>query len=254
MQEHRMKAILLVVLLACMGLLSGCNASPDLAPEANAQQPAPSAPNNQPSELEKSLPPATEWRTLYRDNKKEKIQAYFARARELVKQQKGIDGELDTWSKYFGPWVIVELKPAPATDDLIVMDGPAPSKRAYLLDMARETVLETGDWKAAKPFFDAQLAVIKKGFSSRDDERNFWANLASSASVVGFGHTNYVDYEGQGVHYPKPVTGPKWKQSKAKTELTYFVNESAMAMSFKRCRLTITEADIVFVSESAQPE
>lgn len=253
-----MKAVLIVGILACMGLLSGCHTSPEVASEVNTQVPTEpvAPPSEQPSESElvKSLPPATEWRTLYRDKKKEKIQAYFERAMALLEQQKGVKGELDTWSKYFGPWVVLEIKPEPVSNDLIAMDTPTPKKRAYLVDMASSKVVEMGDWRAAKPFFDAQMEVIQKGFSSSDDEKTFWANLASSASVVGFGHTNYVDYAGDGVQYPKPVSGPKWKRGMGKTELTYYVNESAMAMAYTRCVLTITDTSIVFNSEMVQPE
>ena len=253
-----MKAALLICFLAIAALLCGCNVSTETAATqtpgtqasekpAQPQENAPTAPENA-----KQLPPAPAWRTLYRDKKKDDIRGLFDRARELVEQQKGVKGEIDVWSAYFGPWFVIKIKPEPQNPDTAALDAPSPKMRAYLVDMNHEEVIETGDWRSAKPFFDALIDVFEKGFDNSDDKVSFIDRFASAASVVGLGHAEYVENPQDGVKYPSPVTGPKLASRMGKYELVYYVQEGGMTLSYTRCTLTVTHTNIIFNAEIAE--
>lgn len=245
-----MKKVLFSAILLSLLSLTGCNSTTnqpqtpaEQAPEQTPEQPGPAE-----NATDKNLPAPTHWRSFYTDGKQEDIKALFEKARQIVANQKGVTGELNSWSKYFGPWVIVEIKKE-IPPDMIALDAPMPENPVFLVDMAAEKVIEMGDWKSSKPFFDAQIAVIKQGFSSDDKRRDFIANMASAASVLGFGHTRYMDYPSDGVKYPRGATGPSFKYDMNSAELVYYVNSTGMMFSITKCVLTITQNSIVFNSE-----
>ena len=245
-----MKAALLMSMIAAM-MLCGC----DVSSETAAQTPVvpitdPSQPSEIPgsSEPTQSLPPATGWRTLYRDEKKDAIRQLFERAKELTEKQ-GSHGELDVWSSYFGPWVIVEIKPEPQDAQNQPLDATSRAKTACLVDMAHETIIERGNWQQAKPFFDAQIAVFNTGFRNSEDKAAFIGSFAASVSAVGFGHTQYLEKPRDGVRYPRPVTGPSLKIKKDHVELIYYIRHDGMIQSYTRCIFTMNKATISFQSD-----
>ncbi len=250
-----MKKCFLCALLLSALSLTGCHSTSGTTTAQPAQTPVeqPSQPEQKPANNadNAALLADDAWHSYYRDRKKEDVKALFEKAQKLVKEQKNVSGEINVWSKYFGQWVIIEIEEDKNDDipDVIALDAPLRSNPVFLVDMAAEKVIEMGDWRTAKPFFDAQVDAIKKGFSDDDERRIFIAEMASAASVLGLGHTRYLDYPSEGVKYPSPVSGPTYKHSMKQFELIYYVASTGMMMSYTRCTLTITDTSIIYNSE-----
>ncbi len=244
------KAALLMGMMAAM-VSCGCNESSRAAAQTpdnlGAKKSAQPSETSESAETSQSLPPASGWRTLYRDEKKDNIRKLFERAKELVEQKTGIRGELDIWSSYFGSWIVVLIKPEACNPDMI-LDAPSSVARAYLVDMAHEIVIEDGDWERSRPFFEAQMALFEKGFGSSNDKEDFIYQFARSVSVIAFGHTLCLEKPLDGVRYPKPVAGPVLKCRKDKTELVYYIRHDGMTLSYTRCTFTMDQSEISFKS------
>ena len=237
--------------------LCGCNESFDTAAEtpgvSGAEKPAqPSDNTPESAETPKPLMPATRWRTLYRDKKKDDIREKFEHAKALVEQKTGIRGELDVWSSYFGSWVVVIIKPEASNPKDVALDAPSSAASAWLVDMAHEIVMEQGNWEAARPFFEAQMAIFDKGFGSSDDKEAFICQFAASVSVIAFGHTQCLEKPSDGVRYPKPVASPVLKHRKEQAELVYFMRYDGMMQTYTRCIFTMTKSEISFNSNPVE--
>ena len=250
-----MKAALLMGMMAAM-VSCGCNDSSSTAAQTpdnlGAKKPAQRSETSESAETSQSLPPATGWRTLYRDEKKDKIRKLFERAKELVEQKTGLHGELDIWSSYFGSWVVVIIKPQACDPEDIILDAPSSVARAYLVDMTHEIVIEKGDWEAARPFFESQMALFDKGFGRSDDKENFIYQFATSVSVIAFGHNLCLEKPLNGVRYPKTVAGPVLKRRKDKTELVYYICHDGMTLSYTRCTFTMAQSELSFQSDPVE--
>lgn len=250
-----MKKCFLCALLLSALSLTGCHSTSGTTTPQPAQTPVeqPSQPEQKPANNADNtgLPAADTWHSYYRDRKKDDIKALFEKAQKLVKEQKNVSGEINVWSKYFGQWIIIEIEEDKNNDipEVFVTDEPPRSNPVFLVDMAAEKVIDMGDWRTAKPFFDAQVDAIKKGFSDDGERRTFIAEMASAASVLGLGHTRYLDYPSEDVKYPSPVSGPVYKHSMKQFELIYYVASNGMAMFYTKCTLTITDTSIVYNSE-----
>lgn len=194
------------------------------------------------------LPSDLKWQRLYVNRKNPDVMNMYERARKLVEEQRGATGELNLWANYFGPWVIVVLEPPKADPELMALDAPPPVKPAFLVDMTTGKVVESGDWKTARPFIEAQIAAYRRGFDDAEDRQEFLNFFASSLSVIAFGDTDYLEDPGENSSYPNSITGPQLKYSPDKSEFTYFLMSHGMTLSFTECKLTITSSSIVFNS------
>ncbi len=248
-----MKHALFVAASFSAFLLSGCHSSADSNTPVQPTDSVPAPPAQTAQSTAQTEQPQV-WTLLYSDRQNNDVRARYERAASIVKKTHPTDRSLSDWSMAFGQWIIVLFDPAPTAPDMIVLDAPTPRKPAWLVDMASKTLIETSDWRAALPFFKAQINAFNLGFDSDEEKLSFIHKLASAASVVGFGHPDFIETPATENQYPAPVHGPILKHGMDTSTLTYFVASNGSYIAYTRCEMTITKTNIVFNSEIIQPE
>lgn len=247
-----MKHALLAASLSAF-FLSGCHPSADSNTPIQPTAPAQNQTQHPPQALPQAEQPPHFWTTLSSDRNNNDVRARYKHAASIVKKSYPTNHPLSNSSMAFGQWIIVHFDPTLAAPDMIAPDTQTPRKPAWLVDMASETFIKTSDWRAALPFFKAQINTFNLGFNSDEDKLSFIHKLASAASVVGFGHPDFIETPASENLYPPPITGPILKHGLNSSTLTYFVASNSTHFFYTRCELTITNTNIVFNSEIIQP-
>ena len=243
------KSLIIPIIFAC-ATFAGCSSTPETTTTPVPSVPQPTEPQQAPQPQPQAVLPADlQWKSYYLDRKKDDIKDLYDRAKKLVEEQRNVTGELNPWGFYFGSWVVIIFNAKKSELDEIVLDAPPPVNPAFLVDMNAGQVIAPGDWKSARPFIEALIAAYRRGFDKDKDRQKFLNYFASSASVIAFGDTDYLEEPDNYSNYPKSVTGPRFKYAPEKSELTYFLMSHGMVRAFTKCTLTITPAAIIYNSE-----
>ena len=214
-----------------------------VAEEAPAAVPAaPAAPALAPLSADK-------FHFLYGEKDPE-IKKRFNEAANLVKEKHKETTALNEWSKRFGDWYIIQFELPEIPPERIPLDAPARTPDCYLVDLANRQVIEMGDWRAAKPFFDALIERFDN-IDNDDEKASFVKAMASAASVVAFRHDRYIEVI-TGQKFPEGVGDPRLKRTMDGAELVYFIASTGMRYSITQCKLTIKGKGIAFESEIMQ--
>ena len=253
-----MKKALLLAVLAL--LTTGCHPTPEpssAAPETpeNAAEPAPAqAPETQTAPVRVGVV-GTEWTFFYREKQDPAKLEGYKRALKLVKEQTGISGTLSNISRNIGDWylMIVEIEDN-TPPEMVPLDAPPPDReRAFLVDLAAEKVVQTGDILAARPFFRG--LHLDKHVPSADPEieNTYLGSIAASLSAVNFGHTRYIEPI-SGQRFPDGVGEPRLSASPDCAVFTYFISSRGMMRFFTVCKLKISDTVYEFTSDTYDPD
>lgn len=184
--------------------------------------------------------------------KDSKVRKRFADAAKIVADKYKVTTAIDEWSKHFGDWYFIKFKLEEIPRDMIPLDAPARHPDVYLVNLSDGQIIEMGDWRAAKPLFDAILDYYDK---IGDDEKkvSLVRGMASAASTVAFRHDRYLEVI-SGQVFPDGIGDPQLKRTMDGVELVYFISSSGMMRSFTRCQLRMVGKGITFESEIMRPD
>lgn len=173
--------------------------------------------------------------------------ALYDEAKAIVKAEAGYDGKMKSESRHFGDWYQIIYEPEPLMDEAGQVVGYM-KDRSFLVNMAEKHVIRAGDFRRAKPFFDALVAVFpKKGAS---EQGRFVGEMASAVSTVAFGHSSY---EVGSPDADVPPFAPHVSQRLDKFVLEYDVSVGrGENVTYDRCRLTVLGQGISFSANQAE--
>ena len=244
-----------MLILVCTMFL-GCHAetNPNKAQSADVGEAKPAAEAKAADEAPQAAPalaplPADKFRFLYGEKDPEVLKR-FDMARKIVEEKTKPTTKLNEWSKHFGDWFFIQFELEEIPRDMIPLDAPAHQPDVYLVNLANNELIEMGDWRAAKPLFDA----ILERFDSLDDDdarQDLVKAMASAASVVAFRHGRYLEVI-SGQVFPEGIGDPRLKRTMDGAELVYFIMSSGMERSFTQCTLRIKGKGITYESEIMQ--
>ncbi len=253
-----MKKALLLTALSL--LVCGCHPTPEpssAAPETpeSAADPAPAqSPEPQTAPVREAVV-GTEWGFFYKERRDEASLDIYKRALKLVKDQTGTSGTLSTVSRHIGDWYLMIIEIEDNTPrDMIPTDAPPPdTERAYLVDMAAEKVVQTGDILAARPFYRGLHLDRHVPSVDPDVESSYLGSIAASLSAVNFGHTRYIEPI-QGQRFPDGVGGPRLSAGPNGALFTYYISGRGMMYSITECKLRVSDTAYEFTSDIFQPK
>ena len=253
-----MKRALLLAVLAL--LITGCHPTPEpsnVAPETaeNAAEPAPAqAPEPQTAPVREGVV-GTEWGYFYKERRDEANLEVYKRALTLVKEQTGTSGTLSNVSRHIGDWYLIIVKIEDKTPpEMVPLDAPPPdTERAYLVDMAAEKVVQTGDIIAARPFYRGLHLDRHVASADPDIENDYLGSVAATLSAVNFGHTRHIEPI-SGQRFPEGVGAPTLSVGPNGALFTYYISGRGMMYSITECKLRVSDTAYEFTSDIFRPK
>ena len=167
--------------------------------------------------------------------------ALYEEAKNIVRSEAGYEGVMKKESRHFGDWYQIIFEPEELKDPGGAVLGLM-KPRSFLVNMAEKHVIQAGDFRRAKPLFDALVAAFpKKGAS---EQGRFVGEIASAVSTVAFGHSEYEVGNPDG---EKPPYVPQVSERMDKFILEYDVSVGrGENLTYDRCRLTVLTQGISF--------
>jgi len=209
-----MKKVIVMGIISALLNFFGCSSSPETAPanksdntttEANiddSTKPADSATNDNSSKTDEAAGVAydlnAETQFYYKFQNTENA-AEYERAAKVIKDANGVTGDMSSSSKRFAGWFMIEFEAAKS--DIEALDGPAPKKPSYLVDIANNKVVATNAFEDAKPLIDRVLAVYDSIDSNRK-KSGLLDGLCGIVSTIAHGDMNFIG-AGNGSNEPE---------------------------------------------------
>lgn len=173
--------------------------------------------------------------------------AIYDAAQAIIKDETGYTGKMKSESRHFGDWYQIIYEPELLMDDVGQVVGFM-KDRSFLVNMAEKHVIPPGDFRRAKPFFDALVDVFSRKPASV--QGRFVGELASAVSTVAFGHSSY---EIGSPDADVPPSAPHVSQRPDKFVLEYDVSVGrGENLRYDRCRLTLLGKGISFSADQAE--
>ena len=208
-------------------------------------------PSQDTQDVEVKMPAVdTNWNFLYRERRTPELFERYRQALKLIVDETGIKGTVETTSRRLGDWFVIGVDDGIREDpETIPLDAPAIDHvHTYVVDMANQKVIQTNDFAALRPLFDALDLAHRQPFESVEDEKKFLGSLAVLIASVANNRWRYIEPI-SGQRFPPGVGGPMLEIEGNTVTFTYFVSGSGMMMSFTRNQLVVSPKGIVFNAE-----
>ena len=185
-------------------------------------------------------------RSYFRERKDDEISPYYETARKIVEKEKNIQKDILVSSRRVNHFFVLGFAPDAQKKEFALDRNSRQPDNVYVVDLSKEKVLAAGDFESAFELYKSIDLIHKASELSQDD-----INVISKiTSAIALNTWDIMDDFIVGQKFPGDVGPAHIDVNDSHVVLTFFINRTEMRMMFLRCKLTCSETECSFTSES----